>query len=65
MVKMLRNILESKLGPLSDSQLRELMDLVTTDIRTNNIAWNKRTTLADLIDISRITFKMLQRCRVA
>jgi len=62
---MLRKIIEQTTGPLTNTQFAELLDLVTTDIRVNNIAWRKRTSLAEVIQIAEITFRMLQRCRVA
>jgi len=62
---MLRKLLESKVGPLTDDQLEQLLDLATTDIRVNNIAWGRRTSLSNVVEIAVVTWKVLQRGRVA
>jgi len=62
---MLRATLERTTGPLTDDQFIEVMDLTTTDICINNIAWGRRTSLGEAVQIAEITFRMLQRCRVA
>jgi len=62
---MIRKALEAIVGPMTNSEFTEVMDLTTTDIRINNIAWGRRTSLRGVVEIARITFRMLQRCRVA
>ncbi len=62
---MLRTILESNLGPLTNSEFAELMDLITTDIKTNRVDFGKRTSLRDAVQIAEISFKVLRRGKVA
>lgn len=61
----MRKLIERTLGPLTDSEFTELLDLVTTDIYINNVRWGKRTSPAEMVQIAEITWRMLQRCRVA
>jgi len=58
---MLRNILEASVGPLTNTQFAEVMDLTTTDIRTNNIGFGRRTSLADVVQVAEISFRILSR----
>ena len=61
----LRKILESELGPLTDAEFEELTDLVTTDIKVNNFALKKRTSLGYVIQVAEITLNLLRRTQVA
>lgn len=62
---MLRKILESRVGPVSNSKFAELMDLTTTDIRVNHIAFGKRTSLVELVEIAVSCYTVLGRVKVA
>lgn len=62
---MLRKILESKLGPLSNSEFKEILDLTTMDIKTNRISFSKRTSLNNAVEIAGISLKTLSRGKVA
>jgi len=58
---MLRKTLESFVGPLSNSEFSEVMDLATTDIKTNRVAFKRRTSLKEAGDIALGCFMALQR----
>jgi len=58
---MLRTILESRTGPLTTTQFAHLMDLTTTDIRVNNIGFKRRTSMAYVIRVAEISFRILTR----
>ena len=58
---MLRKILESKLGPMTNSKFAEVMDLTTVDIRINNIGFGRRTSMAGLLQVAEISFRVLSR----
>ena len=58
---MLRTILESRTGPLTNSQFAELMDLTTTDIRVNGIGFGRMTSLGNVIQVAEISFRVLSR----
>lgn len=62
---MLRKILESKLGPLTNAQFAEIMDLATTDIRVNRVAFKRRANLHDVIEIAVSCHVALSRGKVA
>lgn len=44
---MLRGLIEDLIGPLSDADLKEVLEMATSDIRTNNLVLNKRRTYLD------------------
>lgn len=58
---MIRNILEASVGPMSNTQFAEIMDLTTTDIRVNNIGFGRRTSLGDVVRVAEISFRVLSR----
>lgn len=62
---MLRQILESELGLMTDAEFREALELATTDIKTNRVAFGKRTSLTDMIEITWISLKAMERGKVA
>ena len=62
---MFRKILESKVGPISDLDFRETLNLATDDIRINRVSFNQRTTLFILVDISVSCFNLVQRIKKA
>ena len=58
---MLRKILEFDLGPMTDSEFREVLDLATSDIKTNCIDFGKRTSLREVVEIAESCFRAYQR----
>jgi len=62
---MLRKTIESFTGPLSNSEFSEIMDLVRTDVRVNRVAFKRRTTTKDAVDIALGCFMALHRGCVA
>jgi len=46
---------------LTPSELREVLDLATTDIKVNRIAWGKRTTIHDAAAIIKICINVIKR----
>ena len=63
--KVLRSILETTLGPMSNAQFAEVMDLATTDIKINRVGFGKRTSLQDVVEIAKISLNVLKRGRAA
>ena len=62
---MLRAILESTTGPMTDLEFRQVLDLATTDIRVNRVGFSKRTSIADVVKIAEISLKVLRRAQAA
>ncbi|MBC2722656.1 hypothetical protein [Desulfosporosinus sp.] len=62
---MLRKILELDVGSMIDSEFREVLDLATSDIKTNRVDFGKRTRLSEVVEIARICFRVQQRGKVA
>lgn len=62
---MLRSILESFTGPLSNAEFREIIDLVRSDIKINRVAFKRKTSTKEAIDIALGCFMALQRGIVA
>ena len=62
---MLRRILESTLGPITNSQFTEIMDLATTDIKVNRVNFGKRTSLKYAVEIAGRCCIALGRGKVA
>lgn len=62
---MLRKILESKIGPMAGSEFRQVLDLATADIRINRIAFGKRTSLREAVEIAVRCFVAMGRGNVA
>lgn len=58
---MFRKILKLDLDPITDSEFREVLDLVTSDIKTNRIDFGKRTSLCELVEIAESCFRAFQR----
>jgi hypothetical protein len=57
---LLRKILEPITGPLNKTELRELLELASDDIKINRYMWDKRTSRADLIHIVKICVIVLK-----
>lgn len=62
---MLRKILESNLGPMTNTEFEEVLDLVTVDIKINRVNFGKRTSLSYAVEIARSCFIVLSREEVA
>lgn len=62
---MLRKILESIVGPMSDLDFHETLELATDDIRINRVGFNQRTSLPILVDISVSCYRLVQRIKKA
>jgi len=58
---MLRKILKLNLGPMTDSEFREVLDLATSDIKTNRVDFGKRTSLPKMVEIAELCFRARQR----
>ena len=61
---MFRKILKSDLDLMTDSEFREVLDLVTSDIKTNRIDFGKRTSLPEVVEIAESCFRAIQRGRM-
>jgi len=62
---MLRKILELNLGPMTDSEVREVLELATSDIKINRVDFGKRTSLPEVVEITELCFRVHQRGRAA
>ena len=62
---MLRTILESTLGPMTNSQFAEVLELATTDIKVNRVDFGKRTSLSVVVDIAISCYNLVQRIKKA
>jgi len=62
---LLRKVLEAALGQMTDAEFSEVLELATTDIKTNRVDFGKRTSLAEVVKIATISFIVLQRGKVA
>jgi len=58
---MLRKIFELDLDPMTDFEFCEVLDLTTSDIKTNRVGFGKRTSLPEVVEIAEICFRALQR----
>lgn len=58
---MLRKLLETRTGLLSDCEFQEVMVLVTTDIQVNNIGYGQRTILAYVLQVATTTHSLLKK----
>lgn len=62
---MLRKILESIVGPMSDAEFRDTLDLATDDIRVNRVGFNQRTSLLIMVGIAISCYHLVQRIKKA
>jgi len=60
---MLRKLLESRIGQLSDREFREIIQLATADIVVNRIAFGRWTSFHEAMQIAEICCTVLQRGR--
>jgi hypothetical protein len=51
---LLGKILEPITGPMNKTELRELLELASDDIKINRYMWDKRTSITDLIQIIKV-----------
>lgn len=59
---MLKQMLEGRVGHLSNDEFKEVMDIVTSDIKFNRINFDKRTNKIELIEIVERSLHTLRRC---
>ena len=62
---MLREELEAIVGPMTDSQFAEVMELMNTDIKINLFDFGKRTSPDEEVEIARRCFIAMGRGNVA
>lgn len=60
--KTLREKLELIVGPLSDQQFKEVMEIATDDIKVNIIGFGHKTDIDTVIKIAARCFDALKRC---
>ena len=58
---MLKQLIEFASGQLSQAELREVLDLATTDIRVNRLGFGKRTSIRQAIEIAGICKTVIGR----
>lgn len=56
---MLREKIESVVGPMSDTDFKALTVMLDEDIKFNRIGFGKRTNMASVLKLSRISAKLL------
>jgi len=64
-MRTLRKLLESRLGPLTDAEFAEVKDLVETDVKINRTDFGKQTSLAEEAEVAGICLGIIRRLRVA
>jgi|GEM_PF-3329916 len=57
--------LESIVGPVTNEEFAQILDLATADILINRVGFGKRTSLADIAEIAKSCFIALGRGKVA
>jgi hypothetical protein len=62
---MLRKLIEATLGPMTDAEFAEVMDLVETDVKINRTAFGKGTSLTEKVEIAVSCFIAMGRGKVA
>lgn len=62
---MFRQILESIVGPMTDLDFRETLDLATDDIRVNRVGFGQRTSLSAMVDIAVRCYYLIQHIKKA
>lgn len=62
---MLRKLIESQIGPLTNAQFAEITELATTDIKINRAGFGKRTSLSQAVEIAVICAAAAGRGKVA
>ena len=60
---MLRKVFECDLDSITDLKFREVLNLTTSDIKTNRLNFGKRTSLHVVVKIAKSCFGDLQRGR--
>lgn len=61
---MLRKLIETHTGPLTDPEFHEVMALVTHDIQVNHISYSQRTSLAYAVQVATITHSLSSELRM-
>ncbi len=58
---MLKKLIESKVGPLSNRQFKTLSIMLDEDIKFNRITFKKMTRLHELLSIAEISANLIKR----
>jgi hypothetical protein len=58
---MLRKLIESVAGPMSDTQFKALTLMLDEDIKFNRIHFKKRTSSQDLLGIAKISINLIRK----
>ena len=58
---MLRKLIESVAGPLTDAQFKVLTLMLDEDIKFNRIHFKKRTSIQDLLGIAKISINLIRK----
>jgi len=61
---MLRQLIESHTGPLTDQEFCKLSTLVTRDIQVNHIGYGLRTSLTYAVQRAALTYPLLHEPKV-
>ena len=56
-------MLSKQLGPVTPSELKQILDLATADIKVNRVAYKRRTSLRYVVEIALISLLIIQRNR--
>lgn len=59
---MIRKLLEDNGIVSTDAEFKELMDVITQDIKVNKIRFGKKTSFYEVLEISLRTINTLRRC---
>ena len=59
---MIRQMLMQKGIFFSDEEFKEALQAATADIKANNIEFNKRTSLSEMVEVTVRSIHMFQRC---
>lgn len=59
---MIRQLLEEKGLQMNDLEFTTVMVMATQDIKFNNIGFNRRTSINDVMNVAEKSLKTLRRC---
>ncbi len=57
----MRELLEQRIGQVTDEEFGRILDMTTSDIRYNRIEFLEKTTLEDVLNIAEISLNILRR----
>lgn len=58
---MFRKLLEMRVGPMTDAEFRQVLDLTGVDIKVNRISFDRKTSLTEAVQIAEICFSVIKR----